>query len=98
MKKSGGFLVLNEKAAKTSPLYADRPFNSWEDQMFKFERFETMSGRQTFYVDHDMWIKLGAAVNTARENIAPVTKAFPFTMLTPHARWSIHANYKNSKF
>lgn len=98
MKKSGGFLVLNEKAAKTSPLYADRPFNSWEDQMFKFERFETMSGRQTFYVDHEMWIKLGATVNTARENIAPVTKSFPFTMLTPHARWSIHANYKNSKF
>lgn len=98
MKKSGGFLVLNEKAAQTSPLYADRPYNSWEDQMFKFEKFHTLSGRQTFYVDHDMWVKLGVTVNTARENIAPVSKAFPFTMLTPHARWSIHANYKNSKF
>ena len=98
MKKSGGFLVLNEKAAQTSPLYADRPYNSWEDQMFKFEKFHTLSGRQTFYVDHDMWIKLGATVNTARPNIAPVSKTYPFTMLTPHARWSIHANYKNSKF
>lgn len=98
MRKSGGFLVLNEKAAKTSPLYADRPFNSWEDQMFKLERFETYTGRQTFYVDHDLWLKLGVCVNTAREGIAPVDKAFPFKMLTPHARWSIHTNWKNSKF
>ncbi len=97
MEKSGGFLVLNEKAAKSSPLYADKPFSSWEDQMFKFERFETLSGRQTFYVDHPTWIKLGCAVNTARQPIADNNQTHPFTLLTPHARWSIHANYKNSK-
>lgn len=97
MEKGGGFLVLNEKAAQTSPLYADRPYNSWEKQMFKFERFETMSGRQTFYVDHPIWVKLGCMVNTAREPIADNSATHPFTLLTPHARWSIHANYKNSK-
>lgn len=97
MEKSGGFLVLNEKGGKSSPLYSDKPYNTWENQMFKFERFETMSGRQTFYVDHDVWIKLGCNVNTARDNIRPNAKAYPFAMMTPHARWSIHANYKNSK-
>jgi nitrate reductase / nitrite oxidoreductase, alpha subunit len=98
MYKGGGFLVLNEKAAKSSPLYADRPYNSWENQLFKFERFETMSGRQTFYVDHPIWLQLGCGTNTARKPIADNSKEHPFTLLTPHARWSIHANYKNSKF
>lgn len=97
MYKSGGFLVLNEKAAKSSPLYADKPFNSNEDHLFKFERFETLSGRQTFYVDHDIWLKVGVSTNTAREGIRPKTHDYPFAMMTPHARWSIHANYKNSK-
>ncbi len=97
MYKSGGFLVLNEKAAKSSPLYADKPFNSNEDHLFKFERFETLSGRQTFYVDHELWLKLGVATNTAREGIRPKRHEFPFALMTPHARWSIHANYKNSK-
>jgi complex iron-sulfur molybdoenzyme family reductase subunit alpha len=97
MYKAGGFLQLNEKAAKTSPLYADRPFNMLEDHLYKFERYETISGRQTFYVDHDMWIKLGANVNTGSDVITPKGKKYPFVIMTPHARWSIHSNYKTSR-
>ncbi len=97
MYKAGGFLQLNEKAAKSSPLYADRPFNSNEDHLFKFERLETLSGRQTFYVDHEMYIKLGAQTNTGMKGIRPDSKKYPFTMMTPHARWSIHSNYKTSR-
>jgi complex iron-sulfur molybdoenzyme family reductase subunit alpha len=97
MYKSGGFLQLNEKAAKTAPLYADKPFNMFEDHVYKFERFETLSGRQTFYVDHELWIKLGANVNTGRNIIAPMGEKYPFTIMTPHARWSIHSNYKTSR-
>lgn len=96
MEKMGGFLQLNEKAAKSSPLYADRPFNSMEDHLFKFERFETLSGRQTFYVDHDIFIRLGANTNTGMRGIRPDNK-YPFTLMTPHARWSIHSNYRNSR-
>jgi complex iron-sulfur molybdoenzyme family reductase subunit alpha len=97
MYKSGGFLQLNEKAAKTSPLYSDKPFNMLENHIYKFERFETLSGRQTFYVDHDMWIKLGANVNTGRDIITPKGEKYPFTIMSPHARWSIHSNYKTSR-
>jgi complex iron-sulfur molybdoenzyme family reductase subunit alpha len=97
MYKQGGFLQLNEKAAKNSPLYADRPYNSLENHIYRFERFETVSGRQTFYVDHPVWIKLGAATNTGREPIVPKTETYPFTIMTPHARWSIHSNYKTAK-
>ncbi|WP_024955001.1 molybdopterin-dependent oxidoreductase [Sulfurospirillum arcachonense] len=97
MYKGGGFLQLNEKAAKTSPLYADRPFNSNEDHLYKFVPFETLSGRQTFYVDHELYIKMGAMTNTGMKGIRPDTASHPFVMMTPHARWSIHSNYKASR-
>ncbi len=97
MYNAGGYLQLNEKAANNSPLYADRPFNSNENHLFKFKPFETLSGRQTFYVDHDLWIKLGANTNTGREGISTNTERYPFTVMTPHARWGIHSNYRTSK-
>jgi complex iron-sulfur molybdoenzyme family reductase subunit alpha len=31
------------------------------------------------------------------EGIRPETKKYPFTLMTPHARWSIHSNYKASR-
>jgi complex iron-sulfur molybdoenzyme family reductase subunit alpha len=97
MYAMGGFLTLNPKAAKSSPLYPNKPYNTWENQLYKFERFETLTGRQCCYVDMPLWIELGCATNTARDNIRPDNKQFPFALLTPHARWSIHTNYKNSK-
>jgi len=97
MYNAGGFLQINEKAAQTSPLYPDKPYNSNEDHLYKYKPLHTMSGRQTFYVDHDIWIKMGAAANTGMEGIRPQSSKYPFTMMTPHARWSIHSNYKASR-
>jgi len=97
MYKNGGFLMINDKAGMSSPLYADKPYNTFEFHLFKFQPFHTLSGRQTFYVDHPIWIELGANTNTAIENMRMNTKAYPFSLLTPHARWSIHSNYKNSQ-
>jgi complex iron-sulfur molybdoenzyme family reductase subunit alpha len=68
-----------------------------EYHLYKFERLETLSGRQTFYVDHDMYIKMGAATNTGMEGIRPQRKDYPYSFMTPHARWSIHSNYKTSR-
>jgi DMSO reductase family type II enzyme molybdopterin subunit len=90
----GGFLQLNEKAGKSSPLYADRPYNTFESQLFLHQRFETLTGRLTFYVDHPLWIESGANVPTARLPIRP--RRHPFILMTPHARWSIHSTYKLS--
>ncbi len=98
MYKMGGFLQLNEKAGKISPLYSDRPYSGFENMLYKFERFETLSGRQTFYVDHDLYIKMGANTNIGMDGIRPNDpKKYPFTLMTPHARWSIHSNYKASR-
>ncbi len=97
MYDAGGFLQLNEKAAQTSPLYSDRPYNSNEDHLYKMKPLHTISGRQTFYVDHPLWIRMGAHTNTGMEGIRPQRIEYPFVMMTPHARWSIHSNYKASR-
>ena len=94
MVERGGFLTLNEKAGKSSPLYADQPYNSFENNLYLSQRFETVSGRLTFYVDHPLWIASGAHVPTAREPIR--SRRHPFLLMTPHARWSIHSTYKTS--
>jgi len=97
MYKAGGYLQLNEKAGKLSPLYSDRPYFTFENTLYKFERLETLSGRQTFYVDHPYYLQLGTATNSALEGIRPKTAKYPFTLMTPHARWSIHSNWKQSR-
>ena len=97
MYAAGGFLQLNEKAAKMSPLYADRPYNSGEFTLFKLEPFETLTGRQTFYVDHPTYLKLVNGTNYALKPLAPQNKKNPFMLMTPHARWSIHSNWKTSR-
>lgn len=90
----GGFLKLNEKAGKSSPLAANRPYNTFENQAFLHHRFETLTGRLTFYVDHPIWIESGAHVPVAKAPIRP--SRHPFVLMTPHARWSIHSTYKTS--
>lgn len=94
MVERGGYLTLNDKAGKSSPLYADRPYNSFESQLYLHQRFDTVSGRLTFYVDHPLWIEAGAHVPVATLPIRP--QRFPFLLMTPHARWSIHSTYKTS--
>ena len=94
MYKRGGFLTLNEKAGKSSPLYKDKPYNTFEANLFLHQRFETVTGRLTFYVDHQLWIEMKANLPTAKMPMRPMKR--PFILMTPHARWSIHSTYKTS--
>jgi dimethylsulfide dehydrogenase subunit alpha len=94
MVEQGGHLTLNDKAGKSSPLYPDKPYATFENNLYLNQRFETVSGRLTFYVGHPLWIAAGASVPTAREPIA--SRRFPLLLMTPHARWSIHSTYKTS--
>jgi complex iron-sulfur molybdoenzyme family reductase subunit alpha len=68
-----------------------------EHHIYKFTPFHTVSGRQQFYVDAPMFLRLGAQTNTGLKGIRPDSKEYPFTLMTPHARWSIHSNYKTSR-
>jgi len=96
MYKQGGFLELNEQAGVSSPLYSDKPYNTMENTLFKFENLKTLTGRQTFYVDHDLWIRLGLNTNSAFETLLPKTKEYPYKFLIVHSRWAIHSTYRKS--
>jgi len=90
----GGFMQINEKGGKSSPLYPHKPYNTFENHAQLLSPFETLSGRLTFYVDHPLWISAGAALPTAT---TPLKSArYPLLLMTPHARWSIHSTYKTS--
>ncbi len=92
--KRGGFLTVNGKGGKTSPLYPDKPYSTFENNFALSEPFETLSGRLTFYVDHPTWLKAGAGAPTA--SLPLRSKRHPYLLMTPHARWSIHSMYKTS--
>lgn len=94
LKNRGGFLVLNEKAGKSSPLYPDVPYNTFENNLFLHERFETLTGRLSFYIDHPLWISMKAELPGAMPPLR--SQKYSFLLMTPHARWSIHSTYKTS--
>jgi dimethylsulfide dehydrogenase subunit alpha/complex iron-sulfur molybdoenzyme family reductase subunit alpha len=91
-----GFIVLNNNAGFTSPLYNDKPYHSFEDQVYLKKPYPTLSGRQQFYIDQEVFLKLNATVPTAR---APVyTARFPLKFYSPHTRWGIHSTWRTNKY
>lgn len=87
-----GFVTLNREAGFTSPLYANRPFHSFEHNVCLRQPYATLSGRQQFYVDHPLYKRLGATTPTA---MAPVRPAgFPLAFFTPHTRHGIHSQWR----
>lgn len=91
-----GFLVLNSNAGLTSPLYADKPYRSFEEQFHLKRPYPTLSGRQQFYIDQEVFAKLGCSVPTAREALHP--SSFPLKFYSPHARWGIHSTWRSNKY
>jgi dimethylsulfide dehydrogenase subunit alpha/complex iron-sulfur molybdoenzyme family reductase subunit alpha len=91
-----GFIMLNNEAGLTSPLYANKPYRSFEQQFYLRQPYPTLTGRQTYYIEHEVFLRLGAAVPTAREPLHP-TK-YPFKFYSPHTRWGIHSTWRSNKY
>ena len=94
-----GFLTVN-----TSPFPAhttvkpDRPVNPWEHQVIDKKPYPTLSGRITFFCDHEWFDRLDSKVPTARPNAGRQASNYPLTFHTPHARWGIHSNWRSDKY
>ena len=94
-----GFLTV-----QTSPFPAhttvkpDRPISPWEHQVVDKQPYPTLSGRITFYCDHEWFDRLDSKVPTARPNAGRQASNFPLTFHTPHARWAIHSNWRPDKY
>ena len=93
-----GFFVMNEKAGRHTTLRPDAPYNPFEHQVVDKEPYPTLSGRITFYCDHDRYMKLGARVPTARRHAGKEASRYPLHFYTPHTRWGIHSNWRSNKF
>jgi dimethylsulfide dehydrogenase subunit alpha/complex iron-sulfur molybdoenzyme family reductase subunit alpha len=91
-----GFLILNNDAGLTSPLYADKPYRSFEEQFYLKRPYPTLSGRQQFYIDQEVFLNLKCAVPTARESLHP--SRFPLKFYSPHTRWGIHSTWRSNKY
>ncbi|MDK9720946.1 MAG: molybdopterin-dependent oxidoreductase [Rhodospirillales bacterium] len=90
--KKNGFVVLNQEAGFTSPLYANRPYNSFERNVYLRQPYKTASGRQQFFIDHPVFKKIGWRVPTAIGPLRP--PSFPYAFYTPHTRWGIHSQWR----
>ena len=93
-----GFFVLNDKAGVHSKLRPDAVFNPFENQVVDKTPYPTLSGRITFYCDHERYMKLGARTPTARQHAGKEASNYPLHFYTPHTRWGIHSNWRSNKF
>jgi DMSO reductase family type II enzyme molybdopterin subunit len=89
-----GYVTLNREAGYSSPLYANRPFDSFENNVYLRQPYATLSGRQQFYVDHPLYRRLGCMQPTALPPLRPPT--FPYAFFTPHTRHGIHSQWRTN--
>ena len=94
-----GFFVMNEKASPThTAMKPDQPVNPFEKQVLDKVPYPTLSGRVTFYCDHDRFLKLGSQVPTAKLHAGKEASSYPLNFYTPHTRWGIHSNWRSNKY
>ncbi len=89
-----GFVPLNREAGFNSPLYANRPFHSFEHNVYLRQPYQTLSGRQQFYVDHPVFMRLGCVTPTVMPALRP--KTYPYAFWTPHTRHGIHSQWRSN--
>jgi nitrate reductase alpha subunit len=69
--------------------------------------WRTLTGRQHFYLDHEMYIKFGENLPTYKPSPRPgilgdlkhsktTEKSIVLNMLTPHGKWGIHSTYTDN--
>jgi dimethylsulfide dehydrogenase subunit alpha/complex iron-sulfur molybdoenzyme family reductase subunit alpha len=94
-----GFLTMWESPSPPSAkVVANEPVQSWRLQIEDKVPYPTLSGRITFYCDHDWYQKLNSTVPTARDNAGRDSSRFPLTFYTPHTRWGIHTTWRANKY
>lgn len=94
-----GFLSMwNSPSPSSAKVQADKPVVAWQRQIDDKQPYPTLSGRITFYCDHDWYQKLDSCVPTARLNAGRDCSNYPYTFYTPHTRWGIHTTWRANKY
>lgn len=93
-----GFLTMwDSPSPSSSKVKPNEPIQPWQRQTEDKVPYPTLSGRITFYCDHDWYQKLNSSVPTARLNAGPKASKYPYTFYTPHTRWGIHSTWRSNK-
>jgi len=84
----GGTAGIFSEYSQSEPVVPLRDF------VEKKQPYPTLTGRQQFYVDHPWFLELGEELPTHKEPPA-VGGDHPMTMTGGHARWSVHAMWRD---
>jgi nitrate reductase / nitrite oxidoreductase, alpha subunit len=80
----------------TSDLIPGEAYYGFQKMTEKLEPLPTMTGRQQFYIDQDLYL---TDFNEELPVYKPPVDAdlFPLRWITPHGRWSIHSTWRDAK-
>ncbi|MCM3567761.1 nitrate reductase subunit alpha [Neobacillus mesonae] len=105
-------ITAQPKTVITSPAFSGsekggRRYSPFTTNVERLIPWRTVTGRQSFYVDHEMMQEFGEAMATFKPilNMKPFRKNRPesegkeivLNYLTPHNKWSIHSMYFDSQ-
>jgi DMSO reductase family type II enzyme molybdopterin subunit len=102
LRREGGALRIQGLGTPggTAGIYSDyaldEPVVPLRDFVEKKKPYPTLTGRQQFYVDHPWFLELGEELPTHKEP-PQAGGAHPYTLTGGHARWSIHAMWRDQE-
>ncbi len=94
-----GFVAVGPSAGKTGPVPKDKPYRPFTENVSAKKPYKTLTGRLQFYVDHDWFLRFGAAVPKPQFGGGVVgPKKYPFVRNSPHTRWGVHSFARTSEW
>ena len=86
-----------------------RRYSPFTTNIERLVPFRTLTGRQSYYVDHEVFQKFGESLPVYKPTLPPMvfgnrdkkikggTDALVLRYLTPHGKWNIHSMYQDNK-
>ena len=102
-------IAVQPKESITSPIFTgsnhERRYTPFTTNVEELVPFRTVTGRQSFYLDHETIQEFGEALATYKpildyrpiKKLLGETKEITLKYLTPHNKWSIHSMYFDSQ-
>lgn len=100
------------KRYHSSPVWSgviadEKTYSGFTYNYEKLVPWRTLTGRQHFYLDHEMYIKFGENLPTFKPSPLPASlgdlknsekdeNAIMLNVLTPHGKWQIHTTYSDN--
>ena len=85
-----------------------RRYNPFTTNVERDVPFRTLTGRQSFYIDHNMFLQFGEALPVYKPTLPPMVfgskdkkikggvDSLVLRYLTPHGKWNIHSTYQDN--